>query len=61
MIGRTGTTKYGFGRLLKAGLTATVVWQQGTSILIKMDNGDGYYGQAMDFILDEEKEKKEGV
>lgn len=57
MVGRKGVTKLGFGRLLKAGIPATVIRQWGKDIAIKLDGGEIYHGKVMDFIIDE----KEGV
>lgn len=57
MIGRKGVTRFGFGRLLKAGIPATVIREHGEYISIRLDSGEIYHGKVMDFVFDE----KEGV
>lgn len=53
MIGKKGVTKWGFGGLLKAGIPAIVIRKQGDNIDIRLDNGNIYHGEMMDFTLDE--------
>lgn len=56
LVGKTGLTKTGFGRMLKAGIPATVIKQQGTDIVIKLDEKivgtfDIYHGKVNEFEL----------